>query len=61
MQNLMKEVFNVLTDSTITFYQNGEEYYYSDIYNSQSCPIANLMHIGSLEDVKEMIIGLSED
>lgn len=59
--NISQEAKNVLADSTINFYQDGEEYYYSDIYNSDRCPIVNLMYVGSIEDVEEMLIMLGEE
>ena len=54
--NVSKKAKNVIADSTLTFYQdlNGD-YYYSDIYNSKECPIANLMLVGSIEDVEDML------
>lgn len=55
--NISREAKNILADSTITFYQDGQEYYYSDIYHSNKCPIANLTHVGSIENVEWMLTG----
>ena len=54
--NVSQKAKNIIADSTLTFYQdlNGD-YYYSDIYNSKECQIANLMLVGSIEDVEDML------
>lgn len=54
---ISQEAKNIIADSTLSFYQDGEEYYYSDIYHSNKCPIANLTHVGSIEDVELMLTG----
>ena len=56
---ISQEAKNIIADSTLSFYKDGEDYYYSDIHNASSCPIANLMYIGTIEDVEDML--MSED
>lgn len=52
---ISQEAKNVIADSTYSFYKDGDDYYYSDVQNSERCPIANLMYVGTIEDVEEML------
>lgn len=52
---ISQDAKNIIADSTLSFYQDGEEYYYSDIYNSDRCPIANLMYVGTIKDVEDLL------
>lgn len=59
--NISEKAFEIYSNSSFSFYRDGDEYYYHAMNNATRQPIENLTYIGSIEDVEEFLLAMVEE
>lgn len=59
--NISEKALGIYSNSSFSFYRDGDEYYYHDISNASKQPIENFTYIGSIEDVEEFLLAMVEE